>query len=463
MSTSAPGTRLLPADWLLAETTRRIEEQHGEFVIDDPATLHAATAAADPARKIVDRARRRPGGLRLQRSVARSLATMRWTVAVLALLGLLAGAAAAGGVETGHGTIALSYALLVLLVLPSLMLLLWLALSLATRRGTASGLIGRAGWQAALALRTAAALTPERHQLGLALAEFGRLRGGVLMALATHTFWAAFMVGAIFWLWLRFLGLRYDFSWETTLLAGQALAPWITAIGAVPQLLPGVDAPSLDQAQAVLDGRSGPGERTLWARYLLGSLLVYGLAPRLLLAALFAWRWRRLRLALDLKRSGFLALATALDAADAQTLGRRGATPPEPEARPERAHATPGPGPAVAMGLELETPASRQALLAPGTEWLGSASDRASREAVRIALEGFRPRPCELIVLCSMARTPDRGSGAWLAELDAIAPLQIRLVETDRLQARGGDVESRLGDWSGLAARFGLAAPERVD
>lgn len=463
MSSSVPGTRLSPADWLLAETTRRIEEELGEFIVDDPATLHAAAAASDPARKIVERAGRRSGGLRLRRSVERSLATMRWTVAGLALLGLLAGAAAAAGVETGRGTIALSYALLVLVVLPSLMLLLWCVVSLATRRGAASGLIGRAGWRLALALRSRTALTPERHPLGLALAEFGRLRGSVLMALATHAFWTAFMVGAIVWLWLRFLGLRYDFSWETTLLAGDALASWIAAIGTVPQLLPGVEAPSLAQAQAVLEGHSGPGERTLWARYLLGTLLVYGLAPRLLLTGLFAWRWRRIQLELDLGRPGYRALAAALDSADARTLGRRGTVPPESVARRERPRAVPGSGPAVAIGLELETSPVRQPRLAPGAEWLGSATDRASREAVRAALDGFRPRPSELIVLCSMARTPDRGSGTWLAELDTIVPVQIRLVETDSLRARDGDVEARLDDWNLLAARFGLAAPEPVD
>lgn len=433
------------------------------FVVDDPATLHVAQSHIDPARKIVERARRRPGGLRLQRSIERSLATLRWSVAALALLGLLTGAAAARGVETGSGTIALSYALLVLLVVPSLMLLLWFTVSLATRRASAAGLIGRAGWWLVLALRSRAARSAGRHQLNRTLAEFGRLRGTILMALATHAFWSAFMLGAIVWLWLRFLGLRYDFSWETTLLAGDALASWITAIGALPQLLPGFEAPSLAQAQAVLAGRSGPAERTLWARYLLGTLFVYGLAPRLLLAGFFVWRWRRIKLPLDLSRPGYRAVSDALQAGESRRLGRRGTEPPRPARRNDRPSATPGPGPAVALGLELETAAPRQPRLAPDAEWLGSAVDRASRNELRAALQRCRPRPRELIVLCSMARTPDRGSGAWLAELDAIVPLQIRLVESDWLRAHGGDVEARLADWNLLSARFGLAAPEPID
>ena len=463
MRTPESDTLLKPADWLLAESTRRIEEERGEFALDDPATLHAA-AAPDPARRIVERARRRPGGLRMSHAVERSLASMRWTVVALALLGLLAGIAAAGGIETSRGTIALSYAMLVLLAVPGLLLLLWLVVSLtAARHANATGLIGRAGWQLALALRARAALGRERHQLGLALAEFGRLRGAVLMALATHVFWTAFFVGAIGWLWLRFLGLRYDFSWETTLLAGDTLAAWIAAIGALPQLLPGIEAPTLAQAQSVLQGQSGPGERTLWARYLLGTLLFYGLAPRLLLASLFAWRWRRVRLPLDLRRAGYVALAEALQDDGSRTLGRRGETPPDATVRRKHPSASPGTGPAVAIGFELETTASRQPRLAPGAEWLGCAFDRASREAARVALERYRPRPRELIVLCSMARTPDRGSGAWLAELDAIVPVQIRLVETDRLRARGVDMAARAEDWAEMAARFGLAAPEHSD
>ncbi len=454
---------LSPADWLLAESTRRLEEKVGEFVLDDPATLHAAAAESELPRYIVERARRRPGGLRLQRAIQRSLTSLRWLIVALALLGLLAGAAAAGSIAASSGTIALSHALLVLLAVPSLLLLAWLVASLVLRRGTASGLIGRLGWKLALALPTRAALGPERHPLGLALAEFGRLRGALLMALATHLFWSTFFVGAIGGLWLRFLGLRYDFSWETTLLAGDSLATWITAIGTLPQLLPGVEAPTLAQAQAVLAGQSDPGERTLWARYLLGVLLVYGLMPRLLLTSLFAWRWRRVRLPLDLRRAGYLAVAQALQDSDSRRLGRRGTTPPDTAIRRKHPSASPGTGPPIAIGFELETAAPRQPRLATGAEWLGSVADRADRAVVRAALERQRPRPRELIVLCSMARTPDRGSGAWLAELDAIAPVQIRLVETERLRAHGGDVATRAADWAAMAARFGLAAPEHSD
>jgi len=41
--------------------------------------------------------------------------------------------------------------------------------------------------------------------------------------------------------------------------------------------------------------------------------------------------------------------------------------------------------------------------------------------------------------------------------------VQIRLVETDRLRARGVDMAARAADWAEMAARFGLGAPEHSD
>ena len=66
-------------------------------------------------------------------------------------------------------------------------------------------------------------------------------------------------------------------------------------------------------------------------------------------------------------------------------------------------------------------------------------------------------------MLCSMARTPDRGAGAWLAELDSISPVAIRLVEAAAARERGDDLDARAADWARLAEDYGLDAPERDD
>ncbi|NKI35329.1 DUF2868 domain-containing protein, partial [Wenzhouxiangella sp. XN79A] len=110
-----------------------------------------------------------------------------------------------------------------------------------------------------------------------------------------------------------------------------------------------------------------------------------------------------------------------------------------------------------------ETPEAERRELAPDAEWLGQADDRASKRALIDALAARRPRPRRVIALCSLLRTPDRGTGGWLADLDAIAPIAIRLIDAPELRRRGGDPATRAEDWARLAADFELDPPERDD
>jgi len=455
---------LPPDDWLLAETTRRAEEAAGRFELTDPATLAARAVDGDIGRRIVERARRRTGGSELADAARRLIARLGLLPLVLLAAGLLAGLGAAGAVETRSGVIALSHALAVLLLAPTLLLLAWVGLGLglpggSDRRGgqigARAGLPGRLGWQLMLPLLRRIGPGDNRHHLGAALAELGARRGKLLMAFATHAFWTAFFVGALVWLWLRFLGLRYDFSWETTLLSGDGMAWLIGALGSVPALLPGVDLPTATQIQAALSGHSPPGDRSLWARYLLGVLLVWGLTPRIVLALVFGWRWHRCRLGLDLGRAGYVRLLPALDG-DAHRNGKRlGPAPPTTRFDPGDC-ATPGDGPPVMIGLELERNADHWPPDDAGAVVLGRADDRAGRHELHAALAALDPRPQRIIARCSARRTPDRGTGRWLAALRASAPVVIELEDCDPSPA--GRI--RTDDWNALASAFGLSFRE---
>ncbi|MEX2500563.1 MAG: DUF2868 domain-containing protein, partial [Wenzhouxiangellaceae bacterium] len=314
---------LAPRDWLLAETTRRIDESTGEFRLDQPATLDAARSPGTPGERIVERARRLPGAQRLVDDIGQLLTSARWLIVVLMILGLLSGMAAASGVQTGASTIALSYAIVVLLGVPLLLLLVWALLNLRRRESASPGLPGRILWWLMLLFSRRFGLAAQRRHLAAALAELGRLRGRTLMALTTHAFWTSFFVGCIGWMWLRFLGLRFDFSWETTLLSGQWLEQLIIAIGWLPAWLFGLSLPAPEQVQEVLSSRSGPADRRLWASYLIGALALYGFAPRALLALWFLRRWRRARMRLDLARPGYLRLLPVLSG-PSQAIGPRG-------------------------------------------------------------------------------------------------------------------------------------------
>lgn len=450
---------LTPRDWLLAETMRRVDESAGDFRLDAPATRDAARIPGSPEERIVERARRLPGGQRLVDDIGQLLASVRWLTAGLILLGLASGMTAASGVQTGAATIALSYAMVLLLGVPLLLLLIWALLNL-RRSGSASpGLPGRVLWWLVLLLSRRFGLAAQRRHLAAALAELGRLHGRASMALTTHAFWTAFFVGCISWMWLRFLGLRFDFTWETTLLSGQWLEQLIIAIGWLPARLFGLALPGPEQVQEVLASRSAPGHRGLWAGYLIGALAFYGLAPRALLALWFLRRWRRARMSLDLGRPGYLRLLPVLSGPSRST-GTRGEPPPAPRSTRTARPAGPGSGTAVLIGVELDGDENdnegRWPPDVPGCRVLGRADNRRQRGEIIQALAQLDPRPEKIVTLCSLARSPDRGTMAWLAELTAFAPVEIRLTDADRLPGLGIDAAQRGEDWHRLAERFGL-------
>lgn len=459
--------RLVPEDWLLAETTRRREEAAGDFQLDESATRTAAVEPGSTEERIVRRAGRLPGAQETSAEIRQFLGAARWMILLLMLLGLLAGATATSGIETGGNTIALSNAVLVLLGVPLMLLLLWSILNLSPKRESAPGLPGRIIWWLLLVLSRRFGMAARRRHLAGALAELGRKQGRTLMALATHAFWTMFFIGCIGWLWLRFLGLRFDFSWETTLLSGPWLENLILAIGWLPAWLFGLSLPDPDQVQEALAGRSGPGDRSLWAGYLIGALTVYGLLPRLLLGAWFLFSWRRSRIPLDLGRPGYLRLLPALSGPSRAT-GRRGKPPPDPGAvQSQRAfepvQTSPGAGDAVLVGVELDRDDADWPPEIPGCRVLGRADDRRQRREILQSLALLDPRPEKIVALCSLARSPDRGTLAFLAELAGFAPLEVRLADAERLEKLQIDPAQRLADWQGAARQAGLASPIAVD
>src|SRR6056297_1245642 len=447
-----------PRDWLLVESVRRFDEAAGDFRLDDAATRQAALEPVSPARRIVERARRLQTGPRLLGDIAHLISAGRWLVVFLMALGVLVGAAAASSLQSANATIALSHAVLVLLGVPFLLLLAWALVSLFGPSGGAAGLPGRMLWWLMLLFTRRFGLAAHRRHLVASVSELGRLRGRTLMALATHAFWAMFFVGCIVWMWLRFLGLRFDFTWETTLLSGRWLEDLVIAVGWLPAWLFGLELPSAGQVQSVLSDRSPAADRGLWAGYLMGALFVYGLAPRGLLAIWFLVRWRRARLNLDLSRPGYLRLLPVLSG-PSQSTGPRGKPPPGPGPTFAAKPIAGGGGDPVLVGVELDHDDTCWPPAATDCRVLGRADNRGQRREIMQALELLDPRPEKIVALCSLARSPDRGTMALLGELAQFAPLEIRLVDADRLPELGIDSDARLDDWRASAGRFGLPCP----
>jgi len=456
-----PGDKgLAPREWLLVESVRRFDESTGDFRLGDAATQQAALAPDSPADRIAERARRLQTTPGLLDDIDHVISAARWLFWLLMALGLLAGVAAASGLQSADATVALSHALLVLLGLPLLLLLAWALVSVFGRSGGASGLPGRVLWWLMLLFTRRFGLAAHRRHLAASISELGRLRGRTLMALATHAFWTMFFVGCIAWMWLRFLGLRFDFTWETTLLSGRWLEDLVIAVGWLPAWLFGLELPSAGQVQSVLSDRSPAADRGLWAGYLMGALFVYGLAPRGLLAIWFLVRWRRARLNLDLSRPGYLRLLPVLSG-PSQSTGPRGKPPPGPGPTFAAKPIAGGGGDPVLVGVELDHDDTCWPPAATDCRVLGRADNRGQRREIMQALELLDPRPEKIVALCSLARSPDRGTMAFLGELAEFAPLEIRLGDADRLADLGIDAKSRLDDWRESTRRFGLPEPDQ--
>ena len=469
------------SDWLLAETTRRIELRSGTFELDDAATRAAvALENADIRARIVERARKRDSSGDLRKSIADALNGLRWAFGLLLLIGLLAGGAAAQTVLAADGVIRLSWAILTLLGFPLLMLIIWLLVTVWPRRKKSGrGLPGRALWWLSSLFARRFSTRPDKRYLATSLSSYGRQHGARLASLATHAFWSCFFIGALVLLWAAFIGLRFDFTWGTTIIDSALMEQVIIRIGQPPAWLTRLDVPDHAQIMALLSEQSTAADRRSWALYLMSVLAFYGLLPRLLLAAGFALAQRRSRPTLDLSAAGYLQLLPVLTGATSQRIGPQGAAAPSLDSLSQSSRpAMAGSGRPVLIGVELEDPNWPPQL---DNSWLeriheqqhesqkeppqalGRADDRTAQHQLYDAIALLEPKPERIIALCSMLRTPDRGVGAWLARLNELSPVEIYLTEADLFSKRNGDPDIRLNDWQQLAERFGLAAPRLIE
>lgn len=444
----------LQSRWL-AELVRRHEERHAAL---DDERVHAAARAAAPdfEGRLLHRADALGGGMGWRDAILRWQARARVLLVAAALLALVLGFGAAAGV-LGDGTrpVNVVWTLGGLLGVHLLSLLLWL-LSLALQGGARAGfqhggVLGRA-WLALTGF-----LDRSKAAADLPLALGGLLGRGRLAAwgvgAANHALWCAALLGATLGVLALLATRRYGFVWETTILSADAFVAFAAWLGALPGAL-GFPVP--DAATVAASGEQAmqaEAGRRAWAGWLLGSLLVYGVLPRVVLAVLCALLWRRATAALklDLARPGYARLRFRLQPASE----RLGVSDPAPAGLPapqrHTAHAVVD-GEAVLLGLELDAaepwpPACDEAGWPAGLHDGGRLDSREQRHAALAALAG-RP-PQRLLVVVDARQTPDRGSLGFIAELADHAG------ET-RVWAPGGG--ARAAQWAAGLERIGLSA-----
>ena len=233
--------------------------------------------------------------------------------------------------------------------------------------------------------------------------------------LVSHLVWSAAFVLVLVGLLLAFAFKEYRLTWETTILSAQTFADFVRATGWLPGLL-GFPVPELAVGAAPQGPLALPASAAAW--WLVGCVAVYGLLPRLLLAALCAvvWQRRKNRLQLDTSDPYFaqlLARFAALQASRVVDVER-----PSPSGPAQLATLAPGAsGSALAVvGFELpqaqDWPPAALAQAAQYTKQISGSLDE--RRSVLDALAQLHPRA--LLLVCNAAATPDRGTERFVRE-----------------------------------------------
>ncbi|MHA3885948.1 DUF2868 domain-containing protein [Stutzerimonas degradans] len=428
----------------------RLREEHAGPLDDEEANRQARAGGGDLPTLIERRAlwlARRDGLLEALRHWRQGA---RLGAVALAVLAIFTGAGLAfAALGDGQRPVNVFWALGSLLGLNLLTLLGWLfGLALA---GDSGGALGRL-W---LWLSEKFARDARAAQLAPALPVLLQRQrlGRWLLGLGVHGLWLLAMACALLMLLALLATRRYGFVWETTILGENAFVGLTQALGALPALL-GFGVPDVEQIRAsgTLAGDLESARRQ-WAGWLVGVVLAYGLLPRLLLAALCLWRWRRGRaaLAIDLEQPSYRLLRERLQP-PSERLGIRDAAPAQLHAPSAGAQPEAGAG-AVLVAIELDGSRPWPPALPKGVADAGVLDDREGRRRLLDQLTRFPP--ARLAIACDPRRSPDRGTLALLGELSRCAAA----TRVWLLQAPAGEAldSARLDDWHQALDALGLA------
>lgn len=409
-----------------------------------------------------------------------------WIQGVL-LLGILvtggAGAlAAAGSLDVeGEKPANIFWLLGAVLGGQTLLLALWFLLLLfggsVLRRWSIGGLLlGSAGWISTRLSSSGGSRGSSKYKLAraaasaVAEADLGGKRARWALGTITHLAWLTFNAGLLITL-IAILSVRqFDFGWETTIGSDAFFEQAAEAIAIAPEWV-GFDVPTPEQVESArIDPKTGEllgaGDeaRRAFSGLLIGSVLIYGLAPRLLLfiACFLLWRHARRRWRPQIDAARFAALRRLTEPHAVRVDGVEfDVTDAGPEAdldEPPEDRQTVG---SAIVGIELDTPACGwpPPSGAP-VEDLGIIESREDRVATVRRLAHTPTLPARLVIVADLATTPDRGIGQSIELVRQAAEdprIFVVLTGGERFRARvdAAQLDRRIADWHTLVESLG--------
>ena len=433
-------TVLTPLQKLWLTETVRLREEHAGALDDLEANRLARKAGGDLSARIQQRALHLAERDGLRAALGRWLQGARLALVLLAVVAVVSGAGLAfAALGNGLNPVNVFWALGSLLGVNLILLLSW-AIGLLFA-GEHSASLGRLWlWLSEKLARDAKAaqLAPALLLL-LQRQKLNRWAVGVLV----NSLWVLALFSALLILLTLLATRRYGFVWETTILGADTFVGVTQALGSLPALL-GFQVPTVEMIRA--SGQSAlnlESARQAWAAWLVGVLLVYGLLPRLILALLCLWRWKRGRaaLGLDLNLPGYSLLRERL-MPSSERLGVNDAAPQQlhqVSAGGGELHSTG----ALLVAIELDDQHPWPPTLPASVKNAGILDSRESRHTLLEQMTRFPP--ARLAIACDPRRSPDRGSLALIAELARNASAtRVWLLHAPPGQALDAE---RLGDW----------------
>ncbi|MEO6960223.1 MAG: DUF2868 domain-containing protein [Burkholderiaceae bacterium] len=387
----------------------------------------------------------------------------KWTQgAKLALAGmiviaLLAGiGAATGSLGDGSRSVNLPLALLGLLGLHCVTFVLWL-ISFVLGAHSGAAWLGRL-W---LWLTQRLARGPDTALAPRALVELLGRNGALRWVLSgiSHGIWTCALFGLLLTLLAELSARRYSFSWETTLLSADTFVHLTALIGWLPAQF-GFPMPSEEVVRASNGLQTLPAAaQALWSSWLIGCVVVYGLAPRALSLAISVIQAKRniAALTLDENLPAYANLRGRLQPASEKT----GIDAPDtPESQMQRhvvSFTGDDPNRSLVAGIELaaETPWP-PAALGDGVGDLGMIDTHTQRNALLDQLQQYPAG--KLLLVCDGRQTPDRGTIALMSEL-AHAARQTHVALCPRL-ALDDRQDTRTELWRQRLLHAGFAAEQ---
>ncbi|STZ76544.1 DUF2868 domain-containing protein [Bergeriella denitrificans] len=422
----------------LAELVRILEED-GHVFPADPEQVTEAMRAVEGGfeQKIIRRAEMVDRNRMLAGSLAQVRAASFWLWVVVASMMFAGGFSGTYLLMDSQG---LNFFLILsgVLGMNTLMLLIWL-LSVGLRLKP-----GRMAFSPALWLRGRDPVN--QALLRLYADEWRKPAARWLLGATSHSLWLATLSGMLVSVLLLLLVRQYTFGWESTLLSNAASVQAVAWLSWLPAKL-GFAVPD---AAAVLQGRLNNhiADAAAWSGLLVGSMLVYGIFPRLLawLVCKILLRAGQSRLPLEKPYYQNIIRRWQVRVVDADTQQER------VEAVAPKIHISDAPKWAVTLDAPwADADWFRHAL---GQDW-ADGGVLADRDDAAAWLERMQTQPMQLLIGVRAAQVPDRGILRQLVRLAEAAQggavVQL-LAESD-----ADSLTERLAQWQAALAERGIA------